>query len=257
LSTPEQALEVVTDPESEAISATADRVALIEAAELFGATKLANEFTKRIGAQTMRMLQAVRDRKVWREYGYKSFDDFLDNHPHSPMTKHQFYEREKLLGIEGAEAFNALNAMRFPMSKRKLLAQGDVSLDGDQMQIGQQKFDITDQVAIFDALSTLALDRAEHLRTIERGKKELLKLKRRADDLEQRMSHAGGIALDGTAHARALVGALGEMALLNQEIAKIEDEGERKAFGDQALERIAAMKLELEETLGYTAPPEM
>lgn len=252
MSTPEKALDKVDQPESPADAG--DRAALINAAELFGATRLANELANRFAAQTMRMLQVIRDEKAWREYGFQSFDDMLDNHPNSPLTKHQFYEREKALGLEGDAAFNALNAVRAPISKRKLLKAGDVIVDGDFMTIGEQRFDIKDEDSIILAISALAMDRDKDKRTIERGKKELETKKRRIDELEEKMSHAGGINLDGTAHARALVGALGELALLNQEIAKIEDPEARKHFGDLALERIAAAKLELEETLGYAAP---
>lgn len=250
LSTPEKALDTVDQPEKTAIE---ERAGLCEAAELFGAAMMINQIANRFGAQTMRMLQAVRETQAWAEYGFKSFDEMLDNHPRSPMTKHQFYERQKALGLEGDAAFNALNALRAPISKRKLLKEGDVKVDGDLMHIGEQEFDLNDQGSIICALSTLALDRAKHLRTIERGKKELDSKKRLVDKLEQQLSH-GGISVDGTAHGRALVNALGDLNLLKQETAKIADHDERKRFGDQALELIARAKLELEETLGYNAP---
>jgi hypothetical protein len=252
LSSPKQELELTNQPESELLMME-ERELLIEAAELFGATRIINEIANRFGAQTMRMLQRVRDNKVWRRYGYKSFDDLLDNHPQSPMTRHQFYEREKVLGLEGDTAFNALNALHIPISKRKLLAEGDVTIEGNCMKIGQQEFDLTDESSVALALGTLAMEYAKEKRKNERGTKELDVKKRRIGELEEERSH-GGMAVDGTAHARALVVTLGDHAVLNQEIAKIEDEAERQRFGQEAMERLAQARLELEESLGFTAP---
>lgn len=247
MSTPTEALAIIVeDP---------DQDHAMQMGEIMGAARLADEMVKQLSSQAMRVLQAFRDEKGYLAYGHKNFDDFLDNHPRSPMTRHQFYDREKLLGIEGDGGFNALNAMRMPISKRKLLANGDVEVNGDEMKVGEQTFDLADKTGIVMAINLLASERAVDRRTIERGKKEIEVKKRKIGELEETLSH-GGMAVDGTAHARALVATLGDHAVLNQEIVKIEDEAERQRFGLEAMERLAQARLELEESLGFTAPVE-
>jgi hypothetical protein len=233
--------------------------------QIVGAIKLGNRLAESLSSQAVHALEQVRDEKLYLATGLQTFDEFLDNHPDSPMSHDTFRRRVNLLLSEGDVTFDLLNSLNVPLSARKLLA-GNISVDGDCVVITEEKGDrisstripLDDRVRIVEAIVGLKKKTDEQARTIERGKKDVDKYKRRADDLQQKIESGGaGVMVDGMPYARALVNALGDLSLLKDEISKIEDEAERKRFGDQALELIAKQKVELEESLGYAAPEEM
>lgn len=231
--------------------------------QIVGALKLGNRLAEALSAQAIHALEQVRDEKLYLAAGHLTFDAFLANDPNSPMSHDTFRRRVNLLQAEGDITFDLLNSLNVPISARRLLA-GNISTDGEYIVINEEKGDnvistriaLDDKARIVETIVNLKKKADEQSRTIERGKKDVDKYKRENDQLREQLSH-GGISVDGTAHGRALVNALGDLSVLKQEIAKIEDETERKRFGDQALELIAQQKLELEETLGYVAPEDL
>lgn len=161
-----------------------EKQSLIQAAEFVGATRLINRLSGDLALQTMQALEVFQTNKMYEQYGFKSFADFLDKCPSSPMTKNQYYDRKKLLDQEGEEAFNLLNSLNVAAKHRKLLTAGDIVLDGDQLIVGNKAVAINDAKAVRKAIAQ-AVQRFE---TIEaksaKAEKEIEKLKKQVEELK-------------------------------------------------------------------------
>ena len=92
-----------------------------DAFQLLGAAKAAILISRSVSAEAIRTIQAIRDNEYYLDYGSKTFDEFLDKHPESPMSYYQFHQREQLLTKEGDLTFQLLNTLRIPAAKRKML----------------------------------------------------------------------------------------------------------------------------------------
>jgi hypothetical protein len=228
--------------------------------QLLGAIKAAGLISRSISAEAVKSLQAVRDEKLYLHLGCASFDEFLDKHPDSPMSYYQFRQREELLAKEGDLTFQLLNTLRVPAAKRKLLTAGEVNVMGQEVEINGEKFPIANSIELRTLIVGILDEKAEVERrekqkdqTIERGRKEMERQKRRLAEAEERASHNGG-ASGQAPHARALVSLLGDFQLLAEEVKAIDDKDEQQRFGALALERLANAKLQLETALGFQAP---
>lgn len=198
-----------------------ERKALLDAGELVGASRLAQKLADTLGAQNMRALEFLQDSRSYEAYGYKTFAEFLDNCPSSPMTKNQYYDRKKLLEIEGDQEFDVLNSLNVPLRHRKLLAAGDVVLDGDQLIVGEKSVAINDAKAVRKAIAQ-AVQRFE---TIEaksaKVEKEVEKLKARLEEAQANTVVKVSAESVGTPTGQALVKLLSVFAELRYAISDL------------------------------------
>jgi hypothetical protein len=195
---------------------------LCEAMELLTAVRLTQSIGRSFSAQSFRALQRFAELKGFEVLGFTRFDDFLTNSPRSPMSRDQFYERKEAIDREGDEAFDTLNSLRIPLSARKLLSSGSVTIEGDKLYIGQnddeQVIEIADRSRIVEAIRTLAQKQAEQSRTIERGKKDVEKLKRKLDEAQQ---NSVPKVLGDNPHDNALSLSLFQLGGLKAEVEKL------------------------------------
>src|SRR5947209_18364001 len=89
----ERALEKVDRTTVANLDAAQRQSTMSDAFQLLGAIRAMGRLGQSITAQTFRALIAFREEKGHEAVGFNRFDDFLENHPDSPMTKHQFYDR--------------------------------------------------------------------------------------------------------------------------------------------------------------------
>jgi hypothetical protein len=155
--------------------------------------------------------------------GYKSAADFL-NSPDSPFTKSKYYERINVLEAEGDENFNILNNMNIPISTRKQLKAGNFQIDGDDIVLGDKRIPVSDRGAVVEALKGLAEKAAEQSRIIDRGKKDLDKWKRKADEARKN-GHS-----DSTPFEQALHGSISSLVRLAAEVKELPEEERIQAF---------------------------
>lgn len=209
--------------------------AQIQGFELFGAISVVGNISRIFNAETFRALQHFRDSEGYKAYGYERFDDFLDKHPKSPMTKNQFYDRQQLLESEGDASFNVLNSLKIPFSKRKLL-KGQVTVDGDNIHIGQddneQVVSLSDSSRIVEVILAYAEKNAEQTRTIERGKSDVEKWKRKAHEAGQNGK------TDASPYEQAFKEAIAALVNLSAE-AKALPNAARPAEADRMLRTVA------------------
>lgn len=129
-----------------------------QAHEMFGAIRAVHNLGKMLSAQSLHALQMFQQQKGHEEYGFSSFDEFLDGYENSPMTKNQYYDRIKLLKKEGDATFDLLNSLKISARDRKLLTTGAIQIEGDEVIIGESRANLFDTRAIKELVKELARD---------------------------------------------------------------------------------------------------
>jgi hypothetical protein len=163
------------------------------AAERIGVLKGINAvqrmFAAVIDSQKLRAIQLFcSDRRNLDAYGCTSVDQFLDTHgPEIGITRHEYWNRIKLLESESDQLYDALNVLGVPMNARKLLT-GSVSLspDGDAFVIGDKTIPLEDKAELLATISALHRERVKDKQTIETGKEQVKNLRQRIDELEEK-----------------------------------------------------------------------
>lgn len=245
MATPEQAIDTVAER-------THQKQGARRLWQATGAIKLANQVANALGSQALHALETIRDEKLYLSEGYDTFDRFLDKDPDSPMSHDTFLRRVKLLKNEGEVVFDLLNSLNVPFNQRKLLA-GNVEVDGNELRIGDATCRLDDEVAIIDLISTQHSKLLEQQRTIERGKKDIEKHKRRADEAEKRAVVANP---DATETGQALLTAAGAIKNLRErlEAASVE---EKRALQEEIFELFRKGMLDCSEALGVASKEEI
>lgn len=223
-----------------------------EFSRLLGALGFSERLANTLSAQNLHALDHMKREKLYLEGGYQTFDDFLDHDPFSPMKADTFRRRWNLLQGEGDETFNLLNSLKVPMEARKLLA-GQVEVKDNIITIGGVGTRLDDNTRIVELISLLHKKTVEQNRTIERGKKDVEKLKRRTDEAERR---AINVNPDGTETGQALLTAAGALSRLREILTEAPDE-EKQALREPIFELLRSNQLELSVALGIATKAEI
>jgi len=225
----------------------------IQAAELLGGIKTANAiaraFADTVTSQSFRALQQFRDTKAYEAYGFTRFDDFLNDSDFSPMTKHEFYNREALIEKEGDQVFDVLNGLQLSLKARKQLGTGSLKIEGNEVVIGDERIPVSDSARVKEVIKNLAEKTSEQARTIERGKKELTSVKKERDTYKSGAKFQAG----GTPFEQAQLSLLAAFHSLTSEARKLPDE-QLEAVRHNTLALISEQRTQLEEALGLAAP---
>ncbi len=233
------------------LQAAGREAAIFETGQLLGAIRATQNLGRHISSQSFRALMLFRDEKGHEALGFERFDDFLNNHPDAPMTKHQFYERLSALEREGDAAFDLLNSLRIPIAARKQIGNGQVRIEGETVVVGLEDKEvaipISDRAKVTEVLRELAAKTAEQRRTIERGKTEVTKLKKKLDTAKQ-SGATGNSPFD-----HALLNLLGAFTALISEVENLSpDEIEERR--STMFIQLTNQRLRLEEAFGLKAP---
>lgn len=116
---------------------------------------------------------------------FKSFDDFLDRHPQSPMTTNQYYSRFNRIKAEGPDVYDLLSDRKVPMAARKLIAAGSIQIEGDKVIAGAHSADVTDRKGIIEMVKALAAENESQSKKLEKGAADLDKQKRKFEALKK------------------------------------------------------------------------
>lgn len=220
--------------------------------QMIGASKLANQLAVALSAQRLRAFEQIRDEKLYLAAGYETFKDFLDQHPESDLSYDQFNRRIKLLETEGDVVFDLLSSLNVSLKDRKLLA-GQIEVEGNEIRVGDTRVRKDDEAGILNLITTQHAKMLEQQRTIERGRKDVEKLKRRADDAEKRAVHANPT---GTPSGQALLTAAGALAQLREALEAAPDE-EKQALREHVFELLRMNQLECSVALGVVKREEV
>lgn len=228
--------------------------------QIVGAIKLGNRLAESLSAQAIHALEQVRDEKLYLADNCSTFDEFLSK-PDSPMSHDTFRRRVNQLKDEGDVKFDLFNSLNVSPGVRKLLA-GNVRIDGHHIVINEESGDavsstrisLNDPEAIATAISELKKKADEQKRTIERGKKDNEKWKRKFDEARDQLAKGLSVSEDAAPHARALVSILGNYQILADECKALTNEEERKRFAPIVFQRLAEASKQVEVALGFEAP---
>ncbi len=145
-------------------------------------------------------LQRIRDQKAFVAAGFNRFDDFLDQHPKSPMPYKRFNRLENVMEALGPQTFDLLQGSRISVRTMKQLAAGDIEIDGSEIVVGgSERISIGESQTLKTVVEQLVHDRREALeqlekekettekqqRQLEQGKADFEELQRNLDALRQ------------------------------------------------------------------------
>lgn len=200
------------------------RQRFMDAAQALGAVRATLAIGRTLTRGAFQRFHQLVKTEEFKVLGYDTVVDFFSSDD-SPMTKNQYYDRLNALEREGSEVFDLLNAMKIPLNNRKLLAAGEIRIDGEEVVLGredsEERVSITDRFAIKTLIASLA-EKQEKTdkqvaaldKKIKQGEKDVIKYKREVD--EARRTSGNG---NGTPHMQALLMLVGAYAHLREEIA--------------------------------------
>jgi hypothetical protein len=243
----EQGKETVALQASSHLAASQLTDQMVEGLKLLGAVQAGLNISRSVSARLVRVLQEFIEAKAYEAFGRDTLTDFLNNSPHSPMSKNQYYERLEILDKEGDATFGLLNNLRIPVSARKLLSDGTVRIEGDVIRIGDETIPVSDGSRVKDVIRTLAEATAEQKQTIVRSQKEVTKLKKELDTAKQ--SGATG----NSPFEHALLNLLGAFTALISEVEKLPAD-EIEDVRSTMFIQLTNQRLRLEEAFGMAAP---
>lgn len=132
------ALVKVDDP----IIANDDREILLSH-QMLGAARYAGQIHGQTKSDMVQFLRIVRDERRFLHYGFTSHDQFLGSQ-YSPMSRSTFHREEFLLLKEGEVQYDLFNEWKLPAKLRHQLSSGDVTIDGDEAVVGDQRISLND-----------------------------------------------------------------------------------------------------------------
>lgn len=245
----ELAKEHITRTAVESAAVTQTEVEKEEALVYLGGIGAISNLADKLSAQAIRALEVFEQSKGYKALGYDTFKDFLNESRYSPVSKNQYYDRLGALTQEGDAAYDLLNSLKVPISKRKQLPAGAVRVEDDTLILGEQRIPLDDRRRVVDAITALAESNEEKARKIEKGTEQHKKLKQERDELKKRGAASG--ALDE--YDATLVQLLGLYANLVSLAFELPDTV-RLEKRDYTFARLADQRLQLEEALGVHAP---
>ena len=191
---------------------------------LLGGIRAVNRVGENLTSQVMGALITFQQEELHTQLGFERFADFLDKSEFSPMKKSEFYRRKELYDAEGGQLYDAFNAARVPVSTRQLLAkrgETEISIDGDEIVIGNERADLSDLPTIKTLISDFAGDNKNLIEANVKAEKKVedlkAKVKKGSDEYEELRRSYDALAEDGP-FAKAVMKYLGAAQGLIAEI---------------------------------------
>lgn len=128
-----------------------------DAFEFRGRFKAVSSLNRSLSSGLITALMLVEEKKYWKVWGFASFAAYIDSDEVPEFSKSKYYDLKKLYGAEGPEAFDLFTGNRIPISARKLLAARgvEISVDGDDLVIDDQRVPIADTKAVADLVEAV------------------------------------------------------------------------------------------------------
>lgn len=219
-----EALEKAGTPAGDLLAQSQSRDTTLLA---LGAISAMKAIAQTLNSNLIRGLQVIRDKELYRAFGYERFDSFLDLYENSPMKYKRFNYIEKQFKTEGDEVFDLLNSINVPMSARKLIAEseaGAIFIEGDEIVIGDQRADLSNLPMIKVLVKKLASanEQFHENKKVQETKIERLEeqIKTGTEEYEE-LRRALNAQTEGTEYERALMKAHGALIALAIEAKKL------------------------------------
>lgn len=145
------------------------------AGKYFGTIETLHEIRKDLYSKLILTLMSMEKDKAWRDLGFKSFQDLLDNGELWQGSSSKFYNERELLKEERPELFDFCTDLKLPRTTRKMFIENGIAyyISGDHFFIGDVSVPLTDKKAIralFNSFKEAMDDRNEK---IEKQRKQI------------------------------------------------------------------------------------
>lgn len=134
-----------------------DKDFIYAAHRFHGALGAVTSIARSLSSKMIEGLMEVEDKKYYLAWGFERFTDYLNSDEVPGFSKSKYYNLKALLLSEGADAFDVFSGKKIPVSTRKLLAAKgvEISVDGDDLVIANQRVPITDKAAMKELVETV------------------------------------------------------------------------------------------------------
>ncbi|MCC6328954.1 MAG: hypothetical protein IT174_10590 [Acidobacteria bacterium] len=187
---------------------------------LLGRIQATDRIANNLTAEVVRTLILIEECKAYRALGYQQFVDYLADSDVSVMTKHEFYNRKKLLETEGDELFDLFSISGIPLHKRKLLAAGQVEISAEGIYVHTDSGDVHvghgETTRFIELVSALAKSNADKTKKLEKGKDDFRRLKERLLKIEDDPASGRTVSTFDQVHTVAIGGLAALAAELEQ-----------------------------------------
>lgn len=140
--------------------ATHDQLRRDQAMQMLGAAKYADSLRARTASHVIQFLMTVEEEKIYRDYGFDRFVDFLQASELSDISKSQYYRLRELYLKEGPEQYDWFTAWKIPLATRQLLDTGDIVVEGDEVVIGgEERVPLGEQKVIKSIIEKLVTEK--------------------------------------------------------------------------------------------------
>lgn len=188
-----------------------------------------------LSSQEIRALENFQQQGGHKILGYQTIVDFLDKSEYSPMSKHQYYERLKLINEHGDEIYDLLTSVGISVRAQKLLGKGDLAIKGDRLMVGDQEVDVKSSAVVKQVLEELFDERRDHQTEIakEKAKNEKLteQIERGRDENEQ-LQRSIDAMRSGSPYDRSVARTITDMLELTEAIGQLSDKKKASAGED-------------------------
>lgn len=220
---------------------------IAQANKILGGLYATHALNRMIGAQVMRGWERFFEEGLHLTLGYEGIDQFLNEAPEAPMTKHQWYDRKKLLEAEGDDTFDLLNSIRIPISTRKALPPSAFEVRENVLVVSDEKGNeyevpLTDTKRVKSIINNIAREHGETKKKLSDETKKTEALSNRVKELSDAKPKPNAELT--TPHGEALLFAVTALANLAEKAEELTDE-EAIAYRKNATEAIAQVMTRL------------
>jgi hypothetical protein len=116
-----------------------------------------------LASQVIAAMMTIEDQKLYLDFGYETFAEFLTKSEMSPYSKTQFYKLRELYLTEGPDNYDLFTNWKLPLTTRKLLADKNVGIElqGDEVVIGDERINVGETKAIKAIIERLVKDKLD------------------------------------------------------------------------------------------------
>lgn len=237
--------------------ATHDQMRRDQAMQFLGGAYAIDRLKEHLASQVIGALMTIEEQKLYLEFGYERFADFLDKSHLSGMSKTSYYRLRELYLKEGPEKYDMLMHWSIPLATRKLLDAGDIVVDGDEVVIGgSERVPLGDQKVIKSIIEKLVHEKRDAHDDLAKSESKIEDLKSKIDagqsDYDELQRN-----LDAMRRHDPFDRAFGELvvsfAALHEQIGQMDDK-RRAAVAADRLQLITSLYFRTSDCFGVKQP---
>lgn len=199
-----------------------------EAMRFLGGALAIDRLKEHLASQVITAYMIIEEEKLYLDYDCERFEDFFKKSEFSQMSKSQYYKLRELYLKEGPEQYNLFTDWKVPLSTRKLLAAGDITVDGDEIVIGgEERVNISESKTIKAVIEKLVKEKISLSEDLEKREAKLEaqseQIKKGSEEIAEKQRYIDSL-LDDSPHDKAVGKLLAAVLKLIEEAEKLPDD---------------------------------